>query len=1488
MATLVLTLPVLPTAAVAATPLELWVDGGSASCSDSAPGTDVAPLCTIGAAAKRAVGAGDRVNVRPAVYREQVNVAGSGAAGAPIRFVATGPGTRLVGDRDLSDPAGWTAASGSAWSHPYDPPSRPRQVFVDGRRLVAAASASATTAWSFFYDAVGKVLHVDIGGSNPGQGHVVEAGAQTYGFNVVGRASVAIDGFETERQNNVGVRVSGSNGVDVTRLTARDAGINGVLVEQSSTMVRVASSTVTGSASSGIRVSQSSAVVVEDCTSHDNALHGIALSGATGAIAQHNESFANRAVTGTATAAGIDVNNGSLDSVVRGNSTHDNEDSGVQVGGGSHRALVIRNLSYRNDDHGFAALAATDTRYVMNTAYGNRNDGISLEGSSTRGTTSGNILVDNGLDTNGADLLVDATSVTGWSADHDLVWRSATAGAVAKVSGVPYRRLAELSTATGQETHATSADPVFADAASGDFSLRANSPAIDSTDSSVLGYEPADRTGIQPVDDVSIPDRGTGAVTYADRGALERRPEAGGPFQYAPHAALVLDRTSGAVPPSVPVVADASGSSDSDTSPIADYTFDFGDGTVVGPQTSPVASHAYTSSGTRQVTVTVGDTDGRIDTARVSVALTDRPTVTYTVSGASPSCSETGAGDAARPFCTISAAAAVALAGDTVLVQPAIYREQVTPRNGGMEGFPLVFRATGPGVRVLGTLDVSDSAGWSAGPGMAWSRAIDPASPTTQVFVDGNPLTAAGSATTTTSGSFFYDATTKVLSVDVGGGNPGLGHVVEAGSTTYGFKLWNTSDVVVEGFSVQGQNGSGISVQDSGGILLEGLDVSRAGTYGVQLDRVSESLVEGVVAHDNDSIGIRLNGSARVTVRKTTTHNNGFHGVSVQNSPDVVVSAVMSYRNDGGSSRSATGIDVSQGSTGVVVERSTTYANQDSGIEIYTDSADATVRRNVSYDNGDHGIDCFRSPGEKVVGNTVFANTTAGINLEGGCSGSLVTNNVSADNGLNSTRSVGDLRADEASSPGTTFDRNLLNLSAAGTVVEWNSANYTDLAAFQAATGQERHGIEADPRFVRPSDRDLRLTSRSPAIDMADAATPGWIATDQAGHAPVDQPAVADTGTGQPTFADLGALEYVGPVAILTISPASGSAPLSVVADGSGSVPLDGGLASYWFDCGNGTVRGPQGNSSAECRFDAVGAYTVTLRVTDALGLSDEVTRTVQVAAAQAPTASFTVSSQRGLAPMTVTVDASASSDPDVSSPIASYTFDCGNGTTIPTQPSAVATCSYPAAGTFTVTVRVTDTLGLSGSATQAVQVDTDLPPTVVLTVTPLSDFVPASVAVDASGSSDLDGTPIASYRITCGDGGPAMTTAKGTCLYPTVGTYAVIATVTDTAGNSASATRTVQVKADLAPTVTLLLSRPRSNVKRNQALTVDASLSTDPDKTPIASYVLNCGNGVILGPRASAVGTCTYTRTGTYTIRVTAVDTIGKLGSASVTITVK
>ncbi len=96
--------------------------------------------------------------------------------------------------------------------------------------------------------------------------------------------------------------------------------------------------------------------------------------------------------------------------------------------------------------------------------------------------------------------------------------------------------------------------------------------------------------------------------------------------QQGPTAQLAVSPVSGTGP--LAVTADASASTPG-SAPITGYTFDFGDGTTIGPQAGPAADHTYASPGTYTVTVTVTNANSLTSAASQSVVASAPPTARY-------------------------------------------------------------------------------------------------------------------------------------------------------------------------------------------------------------------------------------------------------------------------------------------------------------------------------------------------------------------------------------------------------------------------------------------------------------------------------------------------------------------------------------------------------------------------------------------------------------------------------------------------------------------------------------------------------------------------------------------------------------------------------------------------------------------------------------------------------------------------------------------
>jgi PKD repeat protein len=169
--------------------------------------------------------------------------------------------------------------------------------------------------------------------------------------------------------------------------------------------------------------------------------------------------------------------------------------------------------------------------------------------------------------------------------------------------------------------------------------------------------------------------------------------------------------------------------------------------------------------------------------------------------------------------------------------------------------------------------------------------------------------------------------------------------------------------------------------------------------------------------------------------------------------------------------------------------------------------------------------------------------------------------------------------------------------------------------------------------------------------------------------------------------------------ALFTSSP---SAPLDgqdVFFDASASQPA-GGIASYAWEFGDG---GRGSGRTTTHRFDA-GVFHVTLTITDGFGRSASTTNTITVSAAATPTAAFVFSPSSPRVNQNIAFNASGSRAP-AGQTIVSYTWDFGDGTPLVTTAQPTINRLYGVAGSYNVTLLVTDSNGKIATVTGAVTV---------------------------------------------------------------------------------------------------------------------------------------------------------------------------------------
>ena len=91
------------------------------------------------------------------------------------------------------------------------------------------------------------------------------------------------------------------------------------------------------------------------------------------------------------------------------------------------------------------------------------------------------------------------------------------------------------------------------------------------------------------------------------------------------------------------------------------------------------------------------------------------------------------------------------------------------------------------------------------------------------------------------------------------------------------------------------------------------------------------------------------------------------------------------------------------------------------------------------------------------------------------------------------------------------------------------------------------------------------------------------------------------------------------PTARVSVTPASGQAPLNVDIDG-GTSSDDRGIESYQFSFGDGSSTAAQPSSTVEHSYTSAGTFTIRLTVTDTGGQTSVATTSLTVSAPPPPT----------------------------------------------------------------------------------------------------------------------------------------------------------------------------------------------------------------------------------------------------------------------------
>ncbi|MFB6361885.1 MAG: PKD domain-containing protein [Halobacteriales archaeon] len=214
------------------------------------------------------------------------------------------------------------------------------------------------------------------------------------------------------------------------------------------------------------------------------------------------------------------------------------------------------------------------------------------------------------------------------------------------------------------------------------------------------------------------------------------------------------------------------------------------------------------------------------------------------------------------------------------------------------------------------------------------------------------------------------------------------------------------------------------------------------------------------------------------------------------------------------------------------------------------------------------------------------------------------------------------------------------------------------------------------------------------------------------------------------------------PTAAFSYSPQQPKPGQAVTLNASASSDPDGDITEYRWDLDGDGQTDTTGGPNARVAFPSAGVYQVTLTVVDNDGATASVTNEIVVQGDIPPKASLSVSKSQITVGEVVTLNATGSSDPD--GQLVSWAFDLyGNGTFDRTFESPpIFRTNYEDAGTFQVTLEVTDNDGLTDTATVELVVQETTPDTVTQTVTVTGTSTATTATTDVGTGPNAGGGP--------------------------------------------------------------------------------------------------------------------------------------------------
>ena len=544
-------------------------------------------------------------------------------------------------------------------------------------------------------------------------------------------------------------------------------------------------------------------------------------------------------------------------------------------------------------------------------------------------------------------------------------------------------------------------------------------------------------------------------------------------------------------------------------------------------------------------------------------------------------------------FESISCAAAVAAAGDTVLIKSGEYAESVVPANSGEEGTPIVFAAfPGHTPLILGSERIED---WTNYDGNVYYATIpwDVVSDTyPQPHQDRIPMTSASGASVSPyssmqaslndvagPGDWFFDRNGRKLYLhvyDTGQGYDPGDYLIEVAKRRHCFNLGRRSHIEVKGLNMGFTYGSDteegvVMLYNSHHISIENNTICNSGGCGIEMKdwagANSNIAIENNTIHTNWDYGILLINDCEdvlLTVENNTLYGNTRQGISLNYGNFIAVTGNIVFENDHfsqvGSDHAGMFLSSCQD---VEISFNECYGNPAEGTDYFSGGiyvmlgAGALIHHNICHGNTT-GILVQDHDYAEIYNNTLYRNSVLGFFAQRSEWGTFENNIVVAPPG-GSSQGEGLVVIEEKT--GWTLDFNLYYQTHESNMMVWDDYCYppSKYEDYKAASGNDADSLApyVEPGLSDPDNGDFSLLPTSPCID---AGVDVGLAEDFAGT-------LLPQGNGF----DIGAYEAL-PAPSATTDAATWVGETTATLNG--TVDPNGLATTAWFEWGTGASYG--------------------------------------------------------------------------------------------------------------------------------------------------------------------------------------------------------------------------------------------------------------------------------------------------------------------------